>query len=891
MTLDIGTRLGSYEILAPLGEGGMGEVYRARDTRLGRDVAIKALPEVFASDAERLARFEREAKLLASLSHPNIAGIHGLEEVQGHRYLVLEIVEGETLSARLARGPLPMDEALEVCRQIAAGVEAAHESGVVHRDLKPANVMLTPSGGVKVLDFGLAKGGGTAAKGADVSQSVSPTMTYAATSAGMILGTAAYMSPEQARGKVVDRRTDIWSFGCVLYECLAGRKLYDGETVSDLVAKILEREPDWKALPVATSQRVRDLLARCLRKDPRERLRDIGDARLELADALAHREGPAAIPAAGSARGGRVAWIIAGALAVTLIVSLVVLVPRASHVPGRISRLTIATPTVGTLSGDPGSFALSPDGRMLVYTLDDASGGTHLWLRPLDALESRRLEGTDGATFPFWSPDSRHVGYFAQGNLQRIPAAGGPVQTICEAHAGRGGAWSPQGVILFAPEAQSALLRVSASGGLSTRATVLDSTHGEYSHRFPAFLPDGRHFIYGTHPEAQGNLFNICVASLDDPHGRPLLLSATAAVFAPPGYLLFTRDQALLAQRIDLRALKMQGEPVSLSDQPEVSGSISLSPVASCTAAGQMLYGQRDNRPTDLVWVDRDGRRQSSPAHFEDVLLLPVISPAGDQMVANTIGLAARVWLFDLARGGSTKLPAVQGADWTPVWSADGKQVAVLNESPSGNVVLGRDVSSGAEHVLVPARPGIYAEPDAWSPDGRSLILSQIVKGHQRDLVVASTGAGAAERVWLGTPAVETGAAFSPDGRWLAYTSDVSGRREVYVDAFPEPRGPHRVSSAGTGAIATLPLLWWRKDGREIEYLGPDGTSVFVCDVTLSPDFASGPPHQLFTFPADARGVGAAPDGTRFMLLLPVGDRPPPFALVENWAAQLAGEK
>src|SRR5580765_3741549 len=411
--LSQGTRLGPFEVLSPLGKGGMGEVFKARDSRLGRDVAIKSLPESFAHDAERVARFEREARLLASLSHPNIASIHGLEVANGQRYLVLEYVEGPTLAERLSRGPLPLHDALDVCRQIAAGVEAAHENGVIHRDLKPSNVKLTPGGEAKVLDFGLAKGGASEPQGVS-DLSASPTMTYASTSLGVVLGTAAYMSPEQARGKPVDRRTDIWSFGCVLYECLTGRQLFQGETVSDLIAQILERQPDWTALPASTPPRVRELLARCLDKDPKRRLRDMGDARILLEDELVtSASGKQRVAASRAiASTSRLPWALAAMFALTT-AALAIWMMTHRAAPDRVVRFTVDPPKSSGMVADAGNQALSPDGTRLVFALADSSGQSWLWVRAFDSFEARRLDGTAGAYQPFWSPNGRQIAFFA----------------------------------------------------------------------------------------------------------------------------------------------------------------------------------------------------------------------------------------------------------------------------------------------------------------------------------------------------------------------------------------------------------------------------------------------------------------------------------------------
>jgi len=887
MALAAGTRLGPYEILGPLGAGGMGEVYRARDQRLGREVAVKALPEAFAKEPERVSRFEREAKLLASLSHPNIGAIYGLEDVSGQRYLVLEYIEGESLAQRLARGPLPIDETIEVCRQIAAGLEAAHESGIVHRDLKPGNVMLTEAGSVKVLDFGLARGD-DASGSIDPNLSASPTMTYAPTGAGVILGTAVYMSPEQARGKRVDRRTDIWSFGCVLYECLTGKQAFDGETVSDLIAKILEREPDWSALPPQTPSRVRELLRRCLRKDAKTRLRDIGDARLELSESPPTEDEPAAPT---GRRPGVLPWVLAVALGIALFATVAVLLPRTRVSEGDIARFSVDTPGGGALTGYPGTFEMSPDGRSIAFLVGDGTGSARLWLRSMSDVACHVLEGADGATNPFWSPDSRHVGFFAEGKLKRVAASGGAVQTICDAVNGRGATWGTSGVIVFAPEPRGPLFKVDAQGGVPSQATVLDTSLAEESHRFPQFLPDGRHFLYGVSPEAQGDLFHTSVASLDDPHGKPLVLVSGVARYAAPGYLLFPRGQALLAQELDASALRVRGEPRQLEDLPNVSAPITLAPGTSTSRDGKfLLYGAAEHRPTELVWFSRDGRRLQVVAQHPGLLIAPDLSPSADRLaVCDVTGTIGKGWIFDLDHGTGAAMPA-KGSFSTPKWSPDNRGVAWLEQIPGFNRIVYLSADGGDWKTLLPDSRERYFEPAAWSPDGRLLLISENVTGHKRDLLMLTPGK-AETPTWVGTPALEESPAFTHDGRWVAYASDISGRPEVYVDAFPTPRGAKRVSSSGAGSIAGAVFVAWRRDDRELYFSGSNGTSIFVCDVTTSPELSIGVPRLLFELPSEAWSVNASSQGDRFLITAAVGQRPAAFTVVQNWTQQLARQQ
>ncbi|HEV8132810.1 MAG TPA: protein kinase, partial [Acidobacteriota bacterium] len=527
MTLNLGTRLGAYEILSLLGAGGMGEVYRARDSKLGREIAIKVLPEAFTRDPERLARFEREARLLASLNHPNIGSIYGLEESNGTRFLVLELVPGETLadlispqsrtppsrgadrpsgrvgeweSGRISRG-FEIDEALRVCLQIAEAVEAAHEKGIIHRDLKPANVKVTPEGKVKVLDFGLAKA--FAPDESSPSISLSPTLTLQSLREGVILGTAAYMSPEQARGKPLDKRTDIWSFGCVLYECLAGRQAFTGETVTDIIAAIVKNDPEWALLPATTPPNIQLLLRRCLQKDRNIRLHDIADARIEIDEAL-KAPSPAlplspspAPPEASSVR----LWMAVSALLAMIVVALalaVVYLSRPGEETGAIRSYVLPPEkssffSIGGIGAGP--VAVSPDGRRITFVAL-TEGKRQLWVRPLDALAAQPLAGTEDASYPFWSADSQYIGFFTGGKLKKINASGGPAQTLCDAPIGRGGTWNRDGTILFAPNAAGSLYRVSAAGGAASAVTKVNESRGERAHRFPCFLPDGRHFLY-----------------------------------------------------------------------------------------------------------------------------------------------------------------------------------------------------------------------------------------------------------------------------------------------------------------------------------------------------------------------------------------------------------
>jgi serine/threonine protein kinase/dipeptidyl aminopeptidase/acylaminoacyl peptidase len=871
----------------------MGEVFRARDARLGRDVAIKALPEAFATDPERLARFEREARLLASLNHPNVAGIHGVEEVGGHRYLVLEFVEGETLAERLTRGPIPVEEAMEVCRDIAAGVEAAHESGVVHRDLKPGNVIITPSGQVKVLDFGLATSGGGSTSGSDPNLSHSPTMTHA-TRAGVILGTAAYMSPEQARGKAVDRRTDVWSFGCVLYECLTGRQLHHGETVSDLIARILEREPDWTALPVTTPSRVRDLLKRCLRKDAKERLRDIGDARIELSEAIAHPE-TAAIAAAPVAktRSSRIPWVIAALAVAAAVASLVLMRPAPHPVEQKTMRLSIALPSDLTVSVEPPDVTLSPDGTATLFSSADSSGTSHLYVRPLNAVSVRLLPGTNGAVIPFWSPDSKQIAFFADGNLKRMGINDDGAQVICPAPSARGGDWGPGNVIVFAPAASGPLMQVPASGGTPTPATTLDATTGETAHRFPQFLPDGKHFLYVALP-GQDNLNATRVGTLDATIGPVLLSASGRATYAAPGYLLFLQNGSVLAQPFDTGTLTLSGSPVAVRGLKDATGQYSGSPVVASSHDGTLIQREVLQNDTHLVLVDRSGRTLRRLALPAGVYWELRFSPDASRLAAtySKSGEPAHEWLIDIARNITTRFSFEGNFDVAPVWTPDGARIIWGSDRAGGRNLYWKNADgSGKEELLFDA-PGLFNDPN--SAEAGVLIFRSLSGETNEDIWTVPLSGEPSGKPLIQSRFNENDGALSPDGRWLAYRCDESGRMEIYVTSFPLLDQRVQVSNDGStpGTTTGLTLIRWRKDGRELYYIGPDARSVIAVPVETGEKLDAGVPKALFKLPRETIAADIAPDGQMLVLSIPAQEgRRSVVNLFMNWSQELGTSK
>ena len=889
MTTQAPQRIGPYAIERELGRGGMGIVYLGVDPKLHRQVAIKVLPEAFAQDPERLSRFEREARLLASLNHPNIAAIYGLEEAGSQRFLVLEYVEGETLAERLTR-PLPLKEALDICRQIAAALEAAHENGVIHRDLKPGNVKLTPGGDVKVLDFGLAKGAGTAESSPNMSQS--PTIAYAATGAGVILGTAAYMSPEQARGKVVDRRTDIWSFGCVLYECLTRRQLFSGETVSDMIAKILEREPDWSVLPSDTPAKVRDLLRRCLDKDAKQRLRDIGEARIELSEALGVRtssggissgSGAVAAPTrGGGARPVTVAWVAALTAIVTAVTT--VLVHGCLRQPSlwAPTRFAITAPPGTKLYEDASQVAISPDGRMAAFDATDSSGTSRIYVRPLDSFVSRAVPGTDNATMVFWSPDSRSLGFFADGKLKKTSLLGGEVEALANASNGRGGTWNRDNVIVYAPEGGGPLYRISANGGDPQQVSTLDSTQHETAHRFPWFLPDGKHFLYVSLPARDGK-HDVWVGALDSPKRVRVLGAEQAPVYVEPGYLIYPRGRGMVAQRFDAGALAVRGDPVTLPDQAGVGQATGYRAVTAAQN-GTLAYilGRQVN--FKLVWFDRTGRQIGTlglpEANYQGAALAPDGRSA--MVVRQDSPAQSNLWMVDLQSAVPTRFTFGQTLDNSPLFWPDGSRL-VYPSNPKGRFDLYvKGVTSATPESALVSSDINFKYPNAVTRDGRLLLFEQLDSKTGWDLMELPLDGSGSARPLLRTSFNERWAVLSPDEHWVAYCSDESGRPEIYVQRFPSLGSKVRVSTGGGG------FPYWRKDGKEILFFGLDFTTVMTAETEVAPAFHAGAPRFLFKFPAGTTPPGVSPDFQRFLAPIPAGDDgAAAIAVVLDWRAGL----
>ncbi len=880
MAFTPGAHLGPYEIHSALGAGGMGEVYRATDTKLGRAVALKILPDAFATDPERVARFQREAKTLASLNHPNIGGIHGLEEASGVTALVLELVEGPTLADRIAQGPVPLDEGLPIAQQIAAALEAAHEQGIVHRDLKPANIKVRPDGTVKVLDFGLAKALSTdSAASARADISASPTLTTpAATRVGMIMGTAAYMSPEQARGKPLDKRTDIWAFGCVLYEMLTGRRPFAGDEVADVMAAILTREPDLAELPAATPTSIRRLLRRCLHKDRAERLRDIGDARMEIRDALAQTDAQDAVAqVARTGRRSQVRWY--AVLATIVVVAAIAAVatgkiPRSSAPPPSEVRLDINTPP----STVPTSIAISPDGRTIAFVAT-SDGKSRLWVRGLDSATARPLTGTDGAMHPFWSPDSRSIGFFADNKLRRVELDGGSVRGLANVYRGTGGAWSRDGVILFSSLGDP-ISRVPAVGGEPVELTGLVQQGSNF---LPALLPDGRRFLYfvrGT-PDVRG----VYVGQLEGVSKGPRLLDSDGSAVYGAGHLFFLRQRTVFAQRFDPTRLELIGNPVAVAQNPAAGPagvSVSVSDTGSIAFRTASTGGRRQ-----FVWFDRSGKEVG---RVDGTMSTPSLSPDGERVVGyrgNPVDGNVDIWILDARRGAASRVTSDVSDDVAPNWSPDGEHI-VFSSNRKGTHDLYRKsaTAGGNEELLLESRQEKGGSD--WSSDGRFVLFESRDMKRRSDIFALPLDGHAKPIPVAQSDFEELRGQFSPDSKWVAYQSDESGRHEIYVQAFPGPGRKLPVSIGGGTQVR------WRRDGKELFYVALDERLMAV-PITFTGDGQSaavGAPVALFAAPlggfiqqADFRHqYDVASDGQRF-LIAAVTEAPSnaPISIILNW--------
>jgi serine/threonine protein kinase/Tol biopolymer transport system component len=883
MPLSPGTHLGPYEITGPLGSGGMGEVYRARDTRLERTVAIKILPAQFSADPVRKQRFEREAKTISSLNHPNICTLHDIGSQDGVDYVVMECVEGETLARRLEKGPLPVEQVLKYGAQITDALDKAHRSGVVHRDLKPGNIMLTPTG-AKLLDFGLAKPAVPLVSGATLTAAVPSTPV---TQEGTIVGTFQYMSPEQVEGKELDGRSDIFSLGAVLYEMVTGKLAFEGKSQLSVASAILEKEPEpLSAAKPMTPPALEHAVKKCLAKLPDERWQSASDLASEL-----KWIGEGGSPAVGtSARGKsgktkeRIAWLIACVAVLALTAGFIWW--QSSTPPTQLMQFYASMPFSAR------ELALSPNGHTVAVIAYEESGreivGTRngIWIYELGSQGGRNLDDTEGASYPFWSPDGRSLAFFADGKLKKLELSGSRAQIVCDAPSGRGGTWNKDGVIIFTPDARSGigLSRVTASGGTVTPVSKLDKSRGELSHRWPMFLPDGTHYLYmATNFAGQKGVDAIFVGSLDSNEKRFVVEASANAAYAAPGYLLFYRDKALLAQPFDLKRFALTGEPTTILNdiqyQPQVKRAV------FGASENGLLVAQSGNGValSQLIWFDRKGKELGAlgkPDVYGNVL----IAPNGKSVAVSMTDIASQntdIWIYDLQVDRAKRLTFDPSADSVPIWSPDAARLVFASNRLSFNDLYMKN-SDGAQEEKNVLHDDIDKFPNDWSRDGNYILYTRHTDLWFENLPKLE------KSLFLKAPSVLRNGQFSPDGKWVAYASNETGKWEIYVTSFPEPQGKWQVSVGG----GEQPR--WRGDGKELFYLSSDSKMMAV-PVTAGANFEARTPVALFqAAPRQAIPIydlfvyDVSRDGQRFLINTQVKQaESAPMSIVLNWTAKL----
>ena len=889
MPLSTGTKLGPYEILSAAGAGGMGEVYRARDTRLDRTVAIKVLPEQFSQNADLRQRFEREARAISSLNHPNICTLHDVGHQDGIDYLVLEYLEGESLAARLMKGPLPVEQVLKTGTEIADALEKAHRQGIVHRDLKPGNVMLTKSG-AKLLDFGLAKPQGAMAAASGLTGAITQTSPVSPiTQQGHIVGTFQYMSPEQVEGKEADARSDIFALGAVLYEMATGKRAFEGKSAISVASAILEKEPEpiSKIQPL-TPPALEHVVETCLAKDPEERFQTAHDVKLQLkwiADGGSSAVGVAPPVAARRRLSQRASWAVAAAATLAAVLMAVAFVQRAPQ-PAAVLRASLSLPPGTHLDDQNSCLAFSPDGRRLVFAAQGAEGKQQLWLRAVDSLAAQPLAGTEDASYPFWSPDGRYIGFFAEHKLKKVDASGGTVQTICDASEGRGATWSQRGVIVFSPQPFGGLWVVSASGGDPASLTTVSEQ--DMSHRLPHFLPDGRHLLYFSGRESTGKDSAIMVLDLDTRQSEIVARQNSEGFYVSPGYLVFVRENNLMVQPFDPGRLRTTGDPVPIAEHVAFNN-FRWTGAYALSNSGLLLYESGGGTVrSQLTWFDMQGNKVGTvgePAPFQNVYL----APGGKRALAEVGDSSGKInlWMYDLARGTANRFSFGGDNFVQPVWSPDAQRVVYADDA--GQLYL-KDSGGTAEAQRL-TNDRTYHWPTAWSPDGK-LLAYQFQTSNGWDIWMMPLAGERKPYPFLATSANEWFGCFSPDGKWFSYFSDESGRNELYVVPFPGPGAKRQISASGANEGGWL-------NSHQMTYVTMDRKLAIVEITGKGQELEIGEPHFMFggkPQPAllDPNAGFApprayfSPDDKRILLRVPLeGGSSPALTLVSNWAADL----
>ncbi|HEY3028155.1 MAG TPA: protein kinase [Pyrinomonadaceae bacterium] len=888
MTIAAGTRLGRYEIRSKIGEGGMGEVYLARDTQLGRDVAVKVLPSTYSDDAERLHRFEQEACAASALNHPNILSIYDVGTHESSPYIVSELLEGQTLRHRLSGTTLPQRKTIDYALQIAHGLAAAHERGIVHRDLKPDNLFITNDGRVKILDFGLAKltGAGDTA----LSQTSIPTRRVD-TDPGKVMGTVGYMSPEQVKGRPVDHRSDIFSFGTILYEMLSGRRAFHGESAAETMSAILKEDPPDLS---ETNQRIFPALERlvnhCLEKNPESRFHSASDLAFAL-EALSGSTGASTqtvtMPALAPQwirRHALTGWIVAAvAVLLAIIVFASTYFRRAPTTEDVATRFYVSPPETALLSG--ADDFISPDGRRIVFSAIGKDGKRQLWIRSLDSLDAQVLPGTEEGIQAFWSPDSRYLGFFTGSKLKKIEVSGGPATTLADATAVRGGAWSREGVIIFGASTSGPLYRIPSAGGQPTVVTALDTTRNQTVHSWPHFLPDGRHFVY-LGRSALREKSAIYVGSIDASESKFLINADSTPAYAPPGYLLFLRERTLMAEPFDADKLQLTGDPFPIAEQVGFNAGNGRG-FFSASDNGVLVYRSRVFGDAQLVWFDRTGKeigRIGTPGQISSLALSPDDKRVVASRVDNQSG-TTDLWMIDQQR--ETRFTFDPASDASPVWSPDGSQIA-FNSSRAGTIDLYVKPSNGAGNEELLLKSANIKGPHSWSPDGRFVLYGEVDPKTNTDLWVLPLFGDRKPFPFLQTPFIEFQSRFSPNGKWVAYASNELGVNQIYVRPFPPSAGQWMVSTNG----GSQPR--WSGNGKELFYLGLDRKLMVVEVNEDGNNFTAGTPKPLLdtriatiSFIASST-YDVTRDGQRFLVITAVEESSPsPLTVVLNWTAGL----